>query len=319
MELIKGKLADIVQHCIYEIATGKWAPGLKLPSVRDAEKLWGVNRLTVLSAYRELEKIGLVVPKDRSGYYVSEGAISEVGDQGLGQLYHQVKELIGRHADFDLSSVLRYFSGMAISEARSKPTYAFLECTLQQAEDHASEIFQKLNVFIAPVRIDRHSAPKTKIPESAQTLFTTGFHINEVKKIGKLLNKDVVNIPIEVDPDPFSKALLNKKKAVLVELEHNMSSNISEDIKRLLGKIKLRQIIIKDVDKDIFGIVDNSDNELILLSPRVWGRCPGKIKQNARVRQIRFKISNASWKLIYAALKIPFQMGRTEFVAERSH
>ena len=144
MKLARGKKGDILQHCIYEIATGKWSPGNKLPSVREAENLWGVSRLTILSAYRELEKIGLVFSKDRSGYYVAESGEDSINHHGLSQLYQKVKKLVNAQSDSDLSYVFRYFNTMAVSESRANPAYAFLECTGHQAEDHANEIFQKL-------------------------------------------------------------------------------------------------------------------------------------------------------------------------------
>jgi DNA-binding transcriptional regulator YhcF (GntR family) len=315
MELIKGKQADIVQHCIYEIATGKWAPGLKLPSVRSAEQLWGVNRLTVLNAYRELERIGLVTVKDRSGYYVSEGEVGKTVDTGLNQLYTKVKALIERNTDFDLSYIFKYFGGMAISESRSNPNYAFLECTQQQADDHASEIYHKLNVFVKPVCLDSDDELSSQIPDSIQTLLTTGFHIKDVKRIGKKLKKEVVNIPIEVDTDLLAAEQNKTKKAFLVELESNMSSNISRDLQNLAGKMEIVQRLITDVDKDMPEIMENPANELILLSPRVWGRCAQTIKKDERVKLIRFKISSNSWKIVSSTLKIPLRLGKTEPVS----
>lgn len=308
MELIKGKQADIVQHCIYEIATGKWPSGLKLPSVREAEKLWGVNRHTVLGAYREMEKIGLVVSKDRSGYYVKENAAHEVGDTGLNQLYLKVKALIDKHSDFDLSYVFRYFNNMAISEAKTSPSYAFLECTRQQAEDHASEIYQKLNVYVLPVCLSDAEGISFQIPGSVRTLLTTGFHIQEVKQLGKRLGKEVVNIPIEVDPDLLLKFRdrTDMGQALVVELEGHMSSNIAKDVQDLAQHMKIQQKLITDVEREITEILQGGDHQLLLLSPRVWGRCSRAIKKDSRVKLIRFRVSHSSWKIVSGTLKIPF-------------
>ncbi|MEK6154067.1 GntR family transcriptional regulator [Flavobacteriaceae bacterium 3-367] len=308
MELIKGKQADIVQHCIYEIATGKWPSGLKLPSVREAEKLWGVNRHTVLGAYRELEKIGLVASKDRSGYYVREDAAHEVGDTGLNQLYSKVKALIGKHSNFDLSYTFRYFNNMAISEARTSPAYAFLECTQQQAEDHAGEIYQKLNAYVLPVRIADIEVGAFQIPESVRTLLTTGFHIKQVQELGKHLNKEVVNIPIEVDPDLLLKYQKRSDSgvALVVELEGNMSSNIAKDVQRLARHMEIQQKLVSDVASEIPKMLHDPDTELILVSPRVWGKCPTAIKKHRQVKLIRFRVSHSSWKIVSRALKIPF-------------
>lgn len=310
MELAKGKLADIAQHCIYEIATGKWPPGMKLPSVREAGKLWGVNRLTVLGAYRELEKIGLVVSKDRSGYYVVENDATDSPGPGLTDLYTKVKNLIGKHTDYNLAYAFRFFSAMAVSESKASPTYAFLECTDQQAEDHANEIYQMLNVYVKPVclRNDPELAPD--IPGSVKTLMTTGFHIKEVMEIGKSLNLEVVNVPIEVDPATFNKAV---DKAVVVELESKMSSNIVHDIQNIAGEISIEQKLVKDIESGIAELLNDNANQLILLSPRVWGRASAAIKKDKRIKLIKFRISDDSWKTVSGTLKIPLHSGSSDF------
>lgn len=307
MELAKGKLADIVQHFIYEIATGKWTPLQKLPSIREAEAIWGVNRLTVLAAYRELEKIGLVKSKDRSGYYVIENDENNVFDTNLNQLYGKLKAFIGKQTDLDLTYVLRYFNAMAISESKINPTYAFLECTMQQAEDHSREIFEKLNIFVQPVCIQEYNVLESKIPDSAQILMTTGFHIREVRGLGKKFKKKVVNIPIEIDPDFFTKAQHPIGKVVMVEFENNMSSKISGDIRNIIENVKLEEKLIRNTEDDLLQLINDPTNQLILLSPRVWGQASETIKKDKRVKLIRFRISDASWKVISQTIGIPFQ------------
>ena len=310
MEPAKGKLGDIVQHCIYEIATGKWTALQKLPSVREAEILWGVNRLTVLAAYRELEKIGLVISKDRSGYYVVDNGEDDVFDTGLNKLYNKLKNMITKHSDLNLTYAFRYFNAMAISESRANPTYAFLECTDHQAEDHTKEIFQKLNIVVHPICLHSNELLTPEIPQSVELLMTTGFHIREVNGIGKKLKKKVINIPIEVDPNFLKNTQTKIDKMILVELEDTMSSNILNDIKKLIGNVKLEKKLITNIDEELPSLLNDSANQLILLSPRVWGQASSAIKKDKRVRLIRFKISDASWKLISRALKIPLHSSK---------
>ena len=305
MEPAKGKLGDIVQHCIYEIATGKWSALQKLPSVREAENLWGVNRHTVLAAYRELEKIGLVFSKDRSGYYVVDNGETDVFDTGLNKLYAKLKNMIAKHTDLNLAYAFRYFSAMAISESEANPTYAFLECTNHQAEDHTKEIFQKLNIVVQPISINNDKIDP-EIPQSVEILMTTGFHISEVNLIGKKLKKKVINIPIEIDPDFLKKTQNKFRKMMLVEFEDNMSSNIFNDIKRVIGPVQLERKLITNIEEELPSLIDES----ILLSPRVWGQASSAIKSDKRVRLIRFKISDTSWKVISQALKIPLHSSK---------
>lgn len=306
MDLAKGKQADIAQHCIYEIATGKWSPGQKLPSVREAEKLWGVHRLTVLGAYRELEKIGLVVSKDRSGYYVAESSEEKALETDLMALYGKVKQLIARHSQLNPVYALRLFSAMAVSDSKTSPSYAFLECTDHQAADHASEIFQMFNIHVAPLCLPSAPGELPEVPASVKTLLTTGFHIREVMELGASLDLEVANVPIEVDPSGFDKAMFKVNKAIVVELESNMSSSIVQDIKAIAGEVTIEQKLVTDIEQGVSALLADQGNELILLSPRVWGRVSDAIKKDKRVKLIRFRISDTSWKNLSKVLNIPF-------------
>jgi len=138
---------------------------------------------------------------------------------------------------------------------------------------------------------------------------TTGFHIKEVSHIAKKLKKKVINIPIEIDPN-FLKNQNKADKIVLVELEGSMSSNISNDIKKLIGKVRLEEKLISNIDEDLLKLINEPNNQLILLSPRVWGQASPKIKKDKRVKLIRFRISDASWKAISRTLKIPLHSSK---------
>jgi DNA-binding transcriptional MocR family regulator len=54
------------------IASGHFQPGQQLPSVRDMGRQRGLSPVTVLKAYHRLEAQGLIVARERSGFYVAE-------------------------------------------------------------------------------------------------------------------------------------------------------------------------------------------------------------------------------------------------------
>ncbi|MEQ9424910.1 MAG: winged helix-turn-helix domain-containing protein [Cyclobacteriaceae bacterium] len=300
--MIKGKQVNLVQHCIYEIATGKWPPGMKLPSVRQAENLWGMNKLTVMAAYQDLEKMGLVVSRKRSGFYVKES--SGQSDQNelreLINLFPKIKKLIHQKSSINLPYAFSYFNRMALDELIDKPRFGFVECTMNQAEGHVNEISQKLNIPVVPICLD-----ETTVPDSVETLLTTGFHIKEVNKLGKQIRKEVYNIPIEVDPSIFSK-LSSSGKIIVVELETKMSSGISSDLRKLNSRYKLTEQLISNTQNDLEKLLNKNYSSVLLLSPRVWGQCNPEIKKHERVRLIKFKISDHGWGAVSNALNIPF-------------
>lgn len=60
----------IAQELSAAIRQGAYAPGDRLPSVRQLSNRYSVSIGTALEAYRALEEAGLAAPRPRSGYYV---------------------------------------------------------------------------------------------------------------------------------------------------------------------------------------------------------------------------------------------------------
>jgi DNA-binding transcriptional MocR family regulator len=65
-----SKYADILADLELRIASGEFAAGRKLPSVREAAGLYGCSVNTVVRAYAELERRHAVYSVPRSGHYV---------------------------------------------------------------------------------------------------------------------------------------------------------------------------------------------------------------------------------------------------------
>ena len=64
--------AQIIDKLSSDIASGIYAPGDKLPSVRDFAIEAAVNPNTMQKALTELERLGLVYSKRTSGRYITE-------------------------------------------------------------------------------------------------------------------------------------------------------------------------------------------------------------------------------------------------------
>ena len=66
-EQVRSQLAAL-------ISAGVLTPGTRLPTVRDLAADLGIAVGTVTRAYRELESLGLVISRRRTGTVVAEGA-----------------------------------------------------------------------------------------------------------------------------------------------------------------------------------------------------------------------------------------------------
>ena len=65
---------QLVERLESDIVSGKYAPGNKLPTVRDLAVEAAVNPNTMQNAYGELERLGLVYSQRTNGRYVTEDA-----------------------------------------------------------------------------------------------------------------------------------------------------------------------------------------------------------------------------------------------------
>jgi GntR family transcriptional regulator len=64
---------QLVQQVRQALRVGALAPGDKLPTAAEVVERLGINPNTVLKAYRELEREGLVAPQRGQGTFVRQG------------------------------------------------------------------------------------------------------------------------------------------------------------------------------------------------------------------------------------------------------
>jgi GntR family transcriptional regulator len=82
---------QVAEAVRYRIATGELAPGRRLPSLRQAADLWGVNLHTVRRAYAELAEHGILASRSRSGTVVLNGGAARAQEaNGLDAFLHGV-------------------------------------------------------------------------------------------------------------------------------------------------------------------------------------------------------------------------------------
>ena len=68
-------LADEIEQ---KIMSGTYQPGERLPSIRKLHKHCSLSISTVYRAYTELETLGLVEARPKSGYYVNPVALQKL-------------------------------------------------------------------------------------------------------------------------------------------------------------------------------------------------------------------------------------------------
>lgn len=91
--------SQLTQRLTEAIVSGIYAPGEKLPSVRDLAVEAGVNPNTVQRALSELERVGLVFSQRTAGRFVTENenmiinAKLRIADERVGTFLRSMKTL----------------------------------------------------------------------------------------------------------------------------------------------------------------------------------------------------------------------------------
>src|SRR5262245_13358857 len=175
----------VVRHVMHEVATGRWQPGDRVPSVRRAEELWGAHRLTVLKAYRRLVEQDILRGAGTAGFVVAAGPqlgrLARHQDE-LRALYRPIARLIRGGSGLSPLSALRGPIRLAEADARANPECAFAECTMFEARAHADEVERRLGTPC--LAVDTHHL-REAIGPGVRTLVTTPFHRAEVAAVAR--------------------------------------------------------------------------------------------------------------------------------------
>ncbi len=137
------------------ILSGELCAGEKIPSVRNACKIYNVSMTTVQNAYFDLCADGYIIAQDKSGYFVSEITKAQPKEEYFSHENNIEFDLTGGSADeesFDFTLWQRYIKSALrqtdrlLSYSQAKGEYD-LRCAISQY------IREKRNVIASPERI----------------------------------------------------------------------------------------------------------------------------------------------------------------------
>lgn len=112
--------AQIMERITMDIISGIYAPGAKLPSVRDLAQEAGVNPNTMQKALSELERTGLLFSQRTSGRFITEDlAMIKKTKEDLASI--QIKEFLEKmeHIGFTKESTIQLIEKMRSEEELS--------------------------------------------------------------------------------------------------------------------------------------------------------------------------------------------------------
>ncbi len=108
---------QIMEHITSDIISGTYAPGSKLPSVRELAQTAGVNPNTMQKALSELEHTGLLYSQRTSGRFITEdlSMIEQVKTHIASQ---QVEEFLKKmkHLGYSKKNIIQLIEKIQIKE-----------------------------------------------------------------------------------------------------------------------------------------------------------------------------------------------------------
>ena len=307
-----GKADAIANHCFYMIAMGKWTPGARLPSVRQLEAEWSVNRLTVLKAYGSLAERGLVHHRPNGSYYVAEHLPRRdfVRDRiEIENLHAEITRKIKSETDLSPIGVLRMLARITESDLGEHPEVAFVECSKAQAADHAREILERLHIPVAPVTLEEMRGKKLRLPPQIKTVLTTSFHLDELVSL-KAEGIDVVALPIEIAPELLAELKGTGRQIVFLEPDTDLARRTATDAVWMMGIENPRVEVVAEIG-DFLGVyfesskADSADT-LFLVPQKEWQHLDPKWHGHYAVRPISCRLSETAWPIVGDVLRIPF-------------
>lgn len=99
---------QIVNQVKYLIASGRLSPGQELPAIRALAERLVINPNTVVHAYAELEREGVIICRHGSGCYVADTATRQASSEARKSLEAKVDSLLAdaAHLNFGLTEIL---------------------------------------------------------------------------------------------------------------------------------------------------------------------------------------------------------------------
>ena len=186
MNLKQNAVQDIVSYVLDRLASGLYPPGGRLPTSREMAEELGVHRNTVAKAYKSLVELGVISSTPGRGTFAAARLNLENRRLHAQQISDRLAEDILRARRSHVSEdVLRRIIDEHIATIyhAPPPRGAFVECNVEDLRVAIAEIEQQSDVRLAPVLLDALAADSAGIASNFDVVFTSLFHLLEVREL----------------------------------------------------------------------------------------------------------------------------------------
>lgn len=279
---------QIAETLRYGIATGAIGVRTRLPAVREAAALWGVNLHTVRRAYARLRELGLVEVRRPAGAIVI-GSPSEASGIDEQAFLLRAQMQTGRPRD-----------------ARAGRRVSVLECSTRQAADLAAQVEARFDAVAEPWPLRREGEPP------AGGILATYFHYTHVRSRWPHRAGDIAFAAITPEPALGARlgALGGVHAASVRDPDEVMAHNITGDVAALLAGhgIEVRRFAADGSDA---GPSDDGPATARLYSPRAWASASEEERGHPLAFEVRYVFGTGELEAAAAALGLSPREERT--------
>lgn len=235
------------------ILSGELEPGARLPTAKQLGGFLHINRNTVLKAYRELVREGLIECRRGAGCTVLEQPAA-ISQSAFGRLLAVIDDAIEQASELGVGpddfAALAYARAKQRQDVQAKRRLIFVECSPEGADALAHKIEEKLDLEVTAVVLRDLEQPTPEVEEllqDAEVIATTFFHIQELRELLPKTKKQLVALSVKPHLDSLVEiAGIPQGTTVLLVC---LSESGASDMKR-----SLEDAGIKGLDFSLRGV-----------------------------------------------------------------
>src|SRR5215216_6634503 len=182
----QNAVQDIVSYVLDRLASGLYPPGGRLPTSREMAEELGVHRNTVAKAYKSLVDLGVISSTPGRGTFAATRLDLDNRRLHAQQISDRLADdiLRARRSNVSEDELRRTIDEQIAAIYHAPPPRgAFVECNVEDLRVALAEIEQQSDVRLAPVLLDALAADAAGIVSNFDVVFTSLFHLLEVREL----------------------------------------------------------------------------------------------------------------------------------------
>jgi DNA-binding transcriptional regulator YhcF (GntR family) len=202
---VKKQIMDLIKD-------GSLKVGFKMPTERELSQKLQVSRNTVSMAYQELEKDGVLKSYQGRGTFVAE-EVKLWEDEDIRDKLKKFVDLAFEEAietGIDADEFMEIVTERIEEKRRliNEISGIYVECNIEQSRIFAAQLKERTNIDFKPVTVnDLRIMDKDteELLQKSQIIITTFNHVNEVRRLTRNFNKNVLGVAITPDLETIVK------------------------------------------------------------------------------------------------------------------